>query len=84
MLQKYKEKPMKLLTADQTRLGFIGLGSMGSRIAQRLLEHGYVLIAYDINPAKAEAVAGKTRFRREEHSGTRNRGRCGSLLLDQR
>jgi len=53
---------MKLLTADQAKLGFIGLGNMGSRIAQRLLDHRYVLVAYDIDPAKAEAVAGKRGF----------------------
>ncbi|MGD1021782.1 MAG: NAD(P)-dependent oxidoreductase [Candidatus Sulfotelmatobacter sp.] len=53
---------MKLLTADRAKLGFIGLGNMGSRIAQRLLDHGYVLVAYDINPAKAVAVAGKRGF----------------------
>jgi 3-hydroxyisobutyrate dehydrogenase-like beta-hydroxyacid dehydrogenase len=48
---------MKLLTADRAKLGFIGLGNMGSRIAQRLLDHGYQLSAYDTNPAKAEAIA---------------------------
>ena len=53
---------MKVLTADQAKLGFIGLGNMGSRIAQRLLDHGYLLVAYDIDPAKAEAVAGKRGF----------------------
>ena len=29
---------MKSLTASQVKLGFIGLGNMGSRIAQRLLD----------------------------------------------
>jgi len=53
---------VKVLTADQAKLGFIGLGNMGSRIAQRLLDHGYLLVAYDIDPAKAEAVAGKRGF----------------------
>jgi 3-hydroxyisobutyrate dehydrogenase-like beta-hydroxyacid dehydrogenase len=48
---------MKSLTADQVKLGFIGLGNMGSRIAQRLLDHGYPLVAYDMDIAKAEAVA---------------------------
>jgi 3-hydroxyisobutyrate dehydrogenase-like beta-hydroxyacid dehydrogenase len=48
---------MKLLTADKVTLGFIGLGNMGIRIAQRLLDHGYPLVAYDRNIAKAEAVA---------------------------
>jgi 3-hydroxyisobutyrate dehydrogenase-like beta-hydroxyacid dehydrogenase len=50
---------MKLLTADNVELGFIGLGNMGSRIAQRLLDHGYPLVAYDRDIAKAEAVAAK-------------------------
>jgi hypothetical protein len=34
---------MKLLTPDKVTLGFIGLGNMGIRIAQRLLDHGYPL-----------------------------------------
>jgi 3-hydroxyisobutyrate dehydrogenase-like beta-hydroxyacid dehydrogenase len=53
---------MKRLTADQVKLGFIGLGNMGSRIAQRLLDHGYPLVAYDRDITKAEAVAGKRGF----------------------
>ena len=50
---------MKLLTADNVTLGFIGLGNMGSRIAQRLLDHGYRLVAYDMDIAKAEGVVAK-------------------------
>jgi 3-hydroxyisobutyrate dehydrogenase-like beta-hydroxyacid dehydrogenase len=53
---------MKSLTADQVKLGFIGLGNMGSRIAQRLLDHGYPLVAYDMDSAKTDAVAGKRGF----------------------
>jgi 3-hydroxyisobutyrate dehydrogenase len=53
---------MKSLTRDQVKLGFIGLGHMGSRIAKRLLDHGYPLIAYDMDIAKTEAVAGKRGF----------------------
>ena len=53
---------MKSLTADQVKLGFIGLGNMGSRIAQRLLDHGYPLVAYDMNIAKVEAVVAKRGF----------------------
>ena len=53
---------MKRLTEDQVKLGFIGLGNMGSRIAQRLLDHGYPLVAYDRDITKAEAVAGKRGF----------------------
>ena len=48
---------MKPLTADQVKLGFIGLGNMGSRVARRLLDHGYRVSAYDRNPAKEEAIA---------------------------
>ena len=50
---------MKRLTADQAKLGFIGLGNMGSRIAHRLLDHGYHLTAYDIDAAKAQAIVAK-------------------------
>ena len=48
---------MKSLTPDNVTLGFIGLGNMGSRIAQRLLDHGYRLIAYDMDLAKAKGIA---------------------------
>src|SRR6266852_2211482 len=49
--------PMRLLTADNVKLGCIGLGNMGKRIAQRLRDHGYQLFVYDMNIAKAEAIA---------------------------
>ena len=48
---------MKYLTEDQTKLGFIGLGNMGSRIARRLLGHGYRLSIYDRDLAKAGTIA---------------------------
>ncbi len=48
---------MKTLSADQMKVGFIGLGNMGSRIAQRLLDHGYRLEVYDRESTKAEALA---------------------------
>jgi 3-hydroxyisobutyrate dehydrogenase len=48
---------MKYLTEDQVELGFIGLGNMGSRIAQRLLGQGYQLSVYDRNHVKAETIA---------------------------
>jgi 3-hydroxyisobutyrate dehydrogenase-like beta-hydroxyacid dehydrogenase len=48
---------MKLLTTNTVKLGFIGLGNMGSRIARRLLNNGYHLIAYDRDRAKADATA---------------------------
>jgi 3-hydroxyisobutyrate dehydrogenase len=48
---------MKTLTIDRVKLGFIGLGNMGSRIAQRLLGHGYKLFIYDKNLANAATIA---------------------------
>jgi 3-hydroxyisobutyrate dehydrogenase-like beta-hydroxyacid dehydrogenase len=48
---------MTRLTADQVKLGFIGLGNMGSRIAKRLLDHGFQLAAYDLDSSKAEPIA---------------------------
>jgi 3-hydroxyisobutyrate dehydrogenase-like beta-hydroxyacid dehydrogenase len=48
---------MKTLAAGQVNTGFIGLGNMGSRIARRLLDHGYQLSVYDMDLAKAEAIA---------------------------
>jgi len=53
---------MKSFTADNVKLGFIGLGNMGSRIAQRLLDHGYPLVAYDRDIVKAAAVAAEGGF----------------------
>jgi 3-hydroxyisobutyrate dehydrogenase-like beta-hydroxyacid dehydrogenase len=37
-------------------LGFIGLGTMGSRMAKRLLDAGYQVAGYNRTPAKAEAL----------------------------
>src|ERR1700730_19440294 len=48
---------MKRLTPDQVKVGFIGLGNMGNRIAQRLLDHGYQLSVYDRDLGKAKAIA---------------------------
>jgi 4-hydroxybutyrate dehydrogenase / sulfolactaldehyde 3-reductase len=38
------------------RVGFIGLGVMGNRMAQNILKGGYPLTVYDINPAAVEAL----------------------------
>ena len=48
---------MKSFSANQVKLGFIGLGNMGSRIAQRLLHHGYRVEVYDLDSNKTEAIA---------------------------
>jgi 3-hydroxyisobutyrate dehydrogenase-like beta-hydroxyacid dehydrogenase len=56
-IQENNGNLIKPLTADQVKAGFIGLGNMGSRIAQRLLDHGYELSVFDMDPAKSAAVA---------------------------
>lgn len=48
---------MNSLTSENSRLGFIGIGHMGSRIARRLLDHGYQLIAYNRRREAAEELA---------------------------
>src|ERR1035441_1729531 len=52
----FKGTAMKSLTPNQTKLGFIGLGNMGNRIAQRLLGHGYQVSVYDRNLDTAKTI----------------------------
>src|SRR5260370_38441000 len=47
---------MKLLAPQQVKLGFIGLGNMGSRIARRLLARGYEVTVSDRDNTKPEAL----------------------------
>src|SRR6266404_9612659 len=47
---------MNSLTKENTRLGFIGVGNMGSRMAKRLLEHGYQVIVYNRSRGAADAL----------------------------
>jgi 3-hydroxyisobutyrate dehydrogenase len=47
---------MTAITSETEQLGFIGIGYMGRPIAQRLLESGFRLIAYDRNRTKAEQL----------------------------
>jgi 3-hydroxyisobutyrate dehydrogenase-like beta-hydroxyacid dehydrogenase len=47
---------MNAITRDKSKLGFIGVGYMGRPIAQRLLEAGFRLSAYDRHRAKAEEL----------------------------
>jgi 3-hydroxyisobutyrate dehydrogenase-like beta-hydroxyacid dehydrogenase len=47
---------MNALKNENTRLGFIGIGNMGSRIARRLLEHGYEVMVYNRSREAAEAL----------------------------
>jgi 3-hydroxyisobutyrate dehydrogenase-like beta-hydroxyacid dehydrogenase len=41
----------------RTRLGFIGLGHLGSPIARRLVTAGFPMIVYDLNDKNAEPLA---------------------------
>jgi 3-hydroxyisobutyrate dehydrogenase-like beta-hydroxyacid dehydrogenase len=43
---------------DLERIGFVGLGQMGSRMARRLLDAGHQVCAYDLDAAAVEALAG--------------------------
>jgi 3-hydroxyisobutyrate dehydrogenase-like beta-hydroxyacid dehydrogenase len=47
---------MRSVTPEVTKVGFIGLGLMGSRIAQRLLNAGFQVIAFDRNRAEVEKL----------------------------
>lgn len=40
-------------------LGFVGLGAMGGRIAQRLLSKGHQVTGYDLFPQKAQELSAK-------------------------
>jgi 3-hydroxyisobutyrate dehydrogenase len=40
-----------------SRLGFIGLGYLGSRIARRLVAAGFPMVVYDVDPTKAVDLA---------------------------
>ena len=47
---------MESFTKDRAKLGFVGLGNMGSRIAQRLINHGYQLAVYDKDVTQTSAL----------------------------
>jgi 3-hydroxyisobutyrate dehydrogenase-like beta-hydroxyacid dehydrogenase len=47
---------MKPITQENARLGFVGIGYMGRPIAQRLLESGFKLTAYDREHSKSEEL----------------------------
>ena len=75
---------MKILAAQHVKLGFIGLGNMGNRIAQRLLAHGYKLFVFDRNRTMAEALVPKRGCTRERYRRTCTQRRCDSFLCYQR
>src|ERR1700731_1956677 len=42
---------------SRSRLGFIGLGYLGSRIARRLVRAGFPMVVYDLDRTKAGELA---------------------------
>ena len=50
---------MNSLTSNTTKLGYIGLGAMGSRIAARLLAAGYEVSVFARNPSTRAALQAK-------------------------
>jgi 3-hydroxyisobutyrate dehydrogenase-like beta-hydroxyacid dehydrogenase len=44
-------------TPDAQRVGFVGLGIMGSAMAHHLLERGWTVFGHDIDPARVQAFA---------------------------
>jgi 3-hydroxyisobutyrate dehydrogenase len=47
---------MNAITCEKSKLGFVGVGYMGRPIAQRLLESGFRLSAFDRHRSKAEQL----------------------------
>src|ERR1700676_2055320 len=47
---------MNAITAEKSKLGFVGIGYMGRPIAQRLLESGFKVAAFDRHRSKAEEL----------------------------
>ncbi len=48
-----------MTTSTKPRIGFLGLGHMGSLMVERLMQHGYTLSVYDRTKEKAQEVAQK-------------------------
>jgi len=47
---------MNAITSEKSKLGFVGIGYMGRPIAQRLLESGFKVAAFDRHRTKAEEL----------------------------
>ncbi len=47
---------MTPITQDRSKLGFIGIGAMGLRIAGRLLNHGFQVTVFDRKPDRENAL----------------------------
>ena len=47
---------MKPITAENSKLGFVGIGYMGKPIVRKLLESGFKVTAYDRDHSKSEEL----------------------------
>ena len=47
---------MTSITQDHSKLGFLGVGAMGNRIAGRLLKQGFQVTVFDRDAARANAL----------------------------
>ena len=45
------------MEGSERSVGFIGLGSMGSKVVERLLDAGYEVTGWNRSAGKAEALA---------------------------
>ncbi len=45
---------------QQTTVGFIGLGNMGSRMSRHVVQKGHTVLGYDLQPGSAEAIGAQT------------------------
>jgi 3-hydroxyisobutyrate dehydrogenase-like beta-hydroxyacid dehydrogenase len=50
------QRGFETMITQHSAIGFIGLGAMGQRLARRLLDHGFKLIAYDHTSHKTTAL----------------------------
>lgn len=66
-------------SADDGRIGFIGLGRMGFALASSLVRNGRALSVYDVNEARADEMTG-TLVRRERSAGD-VAAACGVIFL---
>lgn len=48
-----------VIMAEKERVGFVGLGNMGSRMADRIREAGYPLTVYDVSGEKTRVFQGR-------------------------
>lgn len=49
----------RMMSTSATKVGFIGLGQMGNRMATNLMNKGYKLNVFDVAPAACEAMQAK-------------------------